>query len=576
MVIKKIILVVFIFIVGMISVNAKTDDIYAAEKIDGMYIRKISSSGKDVSKQGGFIRRTSDNSFVYCVEPFVDLINYYTYDVYNNNQDKYLGIDKNTWEKLSLIAYYGYQYGNHTEDYWYYITQVMIWRTVDPEASFYFTNTLGGENDERLYAKEIEEIESLVSNHYVTPEFEEIVLKEGETKRFSDKNNVLSNYVVVGNSNVTIEDNELVVTKDTIGNEDIILRKDSNNFSDVPLVYINPDSQKVLAVGNLEPVSCKVNIEVIGYSLKIIKVDAITGEALKIAGIKFNIYDADTNEFIMEVITDDNGEIIIDKLLSKGNYKIKEVNNQTIDGYEINDEEIFFEITGEEDLVTIEFPNNPVLGAIKVLKTNEDGNALAGVTFGLYQSDGTLVDIIVTDESGIALFENLQASTYQLKELATLDGYLLDETVHEIELKLENNKLETVTIKLVNYQPKGSLEIIKVDTNNNPLPETEFVLYDSNRKEIKKTKTDSEGKIIIDNLLLGKYYLEEITPAEGYQLLDDIIEFEINNNKEVITITVTNEKIDIDIPDTEISMNIDDYILEKRKNLLRRSLNLSE
>ncbi len=569
MVIKKIILVVFIFIVGMISVNAKTDDIYAAEKIDGMYIRKISSSGKDVSKQGGFIRRTSDNSFVYCVEPFVDLINYYTYDVYNNNQDKYLGIDKNTWEKLSLIAYYGYQYGNHTEDYWYYITQVMIWRTVDPEASFYFTNTLGGENDERLYAKEIEEIESLVSNHYVTPEFEEIVLKEGETKRFSDKNNVLSNYVVVGNSNVTIEDNELVVTKDTIGNEDIILRKDSNNFSDVPLVYINPDSQKVLAVGNLEPVSCKVNIEVIGYSLKIIKVDAITGEALKIAGIKFNIYDADTNEFIMEVITDDNGEIIIDKLLSKGNYKIKEVNNQTIDGYEINDEEIFFEITGEEDLVTIEFPNNPVLGAIKVLKTNEDGNALAGATFGLYQSDGTLVDIVITDELGIALFENLQASTYQLKELATLDGYLLDETVHEIELKLENNKLETVTIKLVNYQPKGSLEIIKVDTNNNPLPETEFVLYDSNMKEIKKTKTDSEGKIIIDNLLLGKYYLEEITPAEGYQLLDDIIEFEINNNKEVITITVTNEKIDIDIPDTEISMNIDDYILEKRKNLLK-------
>lgn len=569
MVIKKIILVVFIFIGGMISVNAKTDDIYAAEKIDGMYIRKISSSGKEVNKQGGFIRRTSDNSFVYCVEPFVDLINYYTYDVYNNNQDKYLGIDKNTWEKLSLIAYYGYQYGNHTEDYWYYITQVMIWRTVDPEASFYFTNTLGGENDERLYVKEIEEIESLVSNHYVTPEFEEIVLKEGETKRFSDKNNVLSNYVVVGNSNVTIEDNELVVTKDTIGNEDIILRKDSNNFSDVPLVYINPDSQKVLAVGNLEPVSCKVNVKVTGYSLKIIKVDALTGDALKIAGIKFNIYDADTNEFIMEVITDDNGEIIIDKLLSKGNYKIKEVNNQTIDGYEINDEEIFFEITGEEDLVTIEFPNNPVLGAIKVLKTNEDGNALAGVTFGLYQSDGTLVDIIVTDESGIALFENLQASTYQLKELATLDGYLLDETVHEIELKLENNKLETVTIKLVNYQPKGSLEIIKVDTNNNPLPETEFVLYDSNRKEIKKTKTDSEGKIIIDNLLLGKYYLEEITPAEGYQLLDDIIEFEINNNKEVITITVTNEKIDIDIPDTEISMNIDDYILEKRKNLLK-------
>ena len=194
----------------------------------------------------------------------------------------------------------------------------------------------------------------------------------------------------------------------------------------------------------------------------------------------------------MEVMTDDNGEIIIDNL-SKGSYKIKEIDNQEIPGYEINEKEIYFEITGEEEIITVEFHNNPVLGALKVLKVNEDGNSLAGVTFGLYQSDGALVDIVVTDESGIALFENLQAGTYQLKELATIDGYLLDETVHEIELKLENNKLETVTIKLVNYQPKGSLEIIKVDTNNNPLPETEFVLYDSNRKEIKKIKTGGES-----------------------------------------------------------------------------------
>lgn len=393
-------------------------------------------------------------------------------------------------------------------------------------------------------------------------------MNQGETKRFVDKNNVLSMYEVIDNTNVVIEGNELVINGENIGIENIELRKNNDIYEEQPLVYSSDDSQKVLSAGYIEPVSCMINIEVIGYTLKIIKVDALTGDALKMDGIKFNIYDANTNEFIMEVMTDDNGEIIIDNL-SKGSYKIKEIDNQEIPGYEINEKEIYFEITGEEEIITVEFPNNPVLGALKVLKVNEDGNSLAGVTFGLYQSDGALVDIVVTDESGIALFENLQAGTYQLKELATIDGYLLDETVHEIELKLENNKLETVTIKLVNYQPKGSLEIIKVDTNNNPLPETEFVLYDSNRKEIKKAKTNSEGKIIVDNLLLGKYYLEEITPADGYQLLDDIIEFEINNNKEVITITVTNEKIDIDIPDTEISMNIDDYILEKRKNLLK-------
>lgn len=566
--IKKIIFIVVVFMIGVISVDARVDKIYSAEKIDGMYIRKISNSGKEVTRHGGFIRRVSDNQFVYCVEPFVDLVNNHTYDIYDSNYTAILNISDEIWNRISLIAYYGYQYGNHTEDYWYYITQIMIWRTVYPEGEFYFTDTLGGDNNINKYAKEIAEIESLVNNHYLTPEFEEIKVNQGETKRFVDKNNVLSMYEVIDNTNVVIEGNELVINGENIGIENIELRKNNDIYEEQPLVYSSDDSQKVLSAGYIEPVSCMINIEVIGYTLKIIKVDALTGDALKMDGIKFNIYDANTNEFIMEVMTDDNGEIIIDNL-SKGSYKIKEIDNQEIPGYEINEKEIYFEITGEEEIITVEFPNNPVLGALKVLKVNEDGNPLAGVTFGLYQSDGALVDIVVTDESGIALFENLQAGTYQLKELATIDGYLLDETVHEIELKLENNKLETVTIKLVNYQPKGSLEIIKVDTNNNPLPETEFVLYDSNRKEIKKAKTNSEGKIIVDNLLLGKYYLEEITPADGYQLLDDIIEFEINNNKEVITITVTNEKIDIDIPDTEISMNIDDYILEKRKNLLK-------
>lgn len=566
--IKKIIFIVVVFMIGVISVDARVDKIYSAEKIDGMYIRKISNSGKEVTRHGGFIRRVSDNQFVYCVEPFVDLVNNHTYDIYDSNYTAILNISDEIWNRISLIAYYGYQYGNHTEDYWYYITQIMIWRTVYPEGEFYFTDTLGGDNNINKYAKEIAEIESLVNNHYLTPEFEEIKVNQGETKRFVDKNNVLSMYEVIDNTNVVIEGNELVINGENIGIENIELRKNNDIYEEQPLVYSSDDSQKVLSAGYIEPVSCMINIEVIGYTLKIIKVDALTGDALKMDGIKFNIYDANTNEFIMEVMTDDNGEIIIDNL-SKGSYKIKEIDNQEIPGYEINEKEIYFEITGEEEIITVEFPNNPVLGALKVLKVNEDGNPLAGVTFGLYQSDGALVDIAITDESGIALFENLQAGTYQLKELATIDGYLLDETVHEIELKLENNKLETVTIKLVNYQPKGSLEIIKVDTNNNPLPETEFVLYDSNRKEIKKAKTNSEGKIIVDNLSLGKYYLEEITPADGYQLLDDIIEFEINNNKEVITITVTNEKIDIDIPDTEISMNIDDYILEKRKNLLK-------
>ena len=142
---KKILLLV-VFFLGVISVDAATEKIYVGDKIPGMYIRKVSSDGNETVKQGGFIRRVSDNKAVYCVEPFVLLIDNYIYTSYTSDYANALNISEDVWKKISLIAYYGYGYDNHTEDYWYYITQMMIWREVDPDAEFYFTKTLGGEN----------------------------------------------------------------------------------------------------------------------------------------------------------------------------------------------------------------------------------------------------------------------------------------------------------------------------------------------------------------------------------------------------------------------------------------------
>ena len=45
-------------------------------------------------------------------------------------------------ERISLLAYYGYGYEGHSDQKWYAITQVMIWRTTNPESDIYFTDTL--------------------------------------------------------------------------------------------------------------------------------------------------------------------------------------------------------------------------------------------------------------------------------------------------------------------------------------------------------------------------------------------------------------------------------------------------
>lgn len=562
------ILLLIVFFLGVMSVDAATEKIYVGDKIPGMFIRKITSDGKETVKQGGFIRRVSDNQFVYCVEPFVALIDNYTYASYTSDYANALNISDEVWKKISLIAYYGYGYGSHTEDYWYYITQVMIWREVDPDAQFYFTKTLGGENDPTLYASEIKEIEDLVSKHYVTPDFGKIEVMLGETKSFEDENNCLSNYEIVNDENIIIKDNELVVTGDKIGSKTITLRKVSDNYDNPPIVYADDNSQNVLSAGNVDDVEVPITINVVGTKLRIEKIDALSKERIMVAGIKFEVYD-ENDKLVFSGETNEEGILESDYIFGKGTYKIVEVENQIVPGYLLNEEEVYFDVLEEKEIV-IEFANNPVVGKIEVLKVDENNNVLAGVTLGLYDKEGILVDMLQTDENGKAIFTNLIAGEYILRELATLDGYVLDNQEYIIKLELkDDNSIETVEIKLINEKEKGSIEILKVNSNNEPLENTEFTLYNDKMEEVTKKETNSEGKIVIDNLDLGKYYLKETKASLGYQITQELVEIDITKDKQVITVTVTNELIEVDIPDTGINYARLEFILPRRKNLLK-------
>ena len=112
-----------------------------------------------------FIRRSEDNKFVYCVQPYTDIDNNLPYyEVARDDYATVLNLTEEQWDRVSLLAYYGYQYNengyDHTAKKWYAITQVMIWRTTNPESDIYFTDTLNG-NRITKYTKEMEEIEFL-------------------------------------------------------------------------------------------------------------------------------------------------------------------------------------------------------------------------------------------------------------------------------------------------------------------------------------------------------------------------------------------------------------------------------
>lgn len=139
-------------ILGIKNVKAETytgQAIWPSEFISNIYVKKVKPNGYGKYQQMQFIRRSEDNKFVYCLQPYTDIDNNLPYyEVIREDYEKVLNMTEEQWDRISLLAYYGYQYNekgyDHSSNKWYAITQVMIWRTTNPESDIYFTDSLNG------------------------------------------------------------------------------------------------------------------------------------------------------------------------------------------------------------------------------------------------------------------------------------------------------------------------------------------------------------------------------------------------------------------------------------------------
>lgn len=93
--------------------------------------------------------------------------------------------------------------------------------------------------------------------------------------------------------------------------------------------------------------------------------------------------------------------------------------------------------------------------------------------------------------------------------------------------------------------PENETKIILIKEDGKTkerLENTEFELLDENKQAIySDLKTDKEGKIEIQHLIPGKYYLKETKAKEGYELSQELIEVEIAL-QEQYTITINNKE----------------------------------
>lgn len=80
--------------------------------------KKVKPDGYTKYQQARFIRRSEDNKFVYCLQPYTDIDNNLPYyDVIRDDYARVLGFSEAQWERISLLAYYGYQYNDNGYDH---------------------------------------------------------------------------------------------------------------------------------------------------------------------------------------------------------------------------------------------------------------------------------------------------------------------------------------------------------------------------------------------------------------------------------------------------------------------------
>lgn len=564
---KKILFFISVLLTGILAMTDITtvkaeqyigEAIWPSEYISNVYIKKVRSDGYAKYQQGQFIRRSEDNAFVYCLQPFVTIDNNYIYNIAREDYEVYLNMTKEQWNRISLLAYYGYGYGNHNSQKWYAITQVLIWRTAEPNSDIYFTNTLNGTRNDSLFASEIQEIENLVANHYKIPNFNtsNITIPLGNTITLNDSNDVLNNFKVSNQSNViaNISGNSLNITATGVGNAEITLTKSDSKYNSPPIVYFKENTQDVMRVGSYDPISYKINLKVVGGRVEIIKKDVDNGsidpqgEAI-LKGAVYGVYDANNDELITTLTTDENSYAISGYLPKLGKFYLKEIKPSP--GYTLDTKKYEFTIDEDTLLVNLDVFEEVIKRNFEFTKVyatdkTEIMTPEIGAKFAIYDSKGNLVFEDVTDEEG-KLYFTLPYGHYVLKQLTTTTGYEMLEDYY-FEVKEEGKTINKV---FSNAEITAKLKLVKIDEDSGlvipfkgvtfkikNLKTNEYVCQKvtyPNKEEICEFKTDENGVFITAYpLASGNYKIKELTTPDGYLINTEGVIFSIDENSNII------------------------------------------
>lgn len=186
--------------------------------------------------------------------------------------------------------------------------------------------------------------------------------------------------------------------------------------------------------------------------LEISKTD-ITGEH-ELEGATLSIIDANGN---VVYSWESDGKVHVIDRIPVGKYILRE--KIAPYGYKIANE-VEFEVKETKEVQQVSMKDELVNGKIIIEKTDEyTKKGIAGVEFEIRDKDGNVIEKLVTDKDGhaesgelpIGVFKDgkfVEDIKYYVVETKAAEGYILDETVHEVMLQYDDAAPEVVTYTL--------------------------------------------------------------------------------------------------------------------------------
>lgn len=298
---------------------------------------------------------------------------------------------------------------------------------------------------------------------------------------------------------------------------------------------------------------------------------------------------AKKDELVATLKTNTKGTAI-SKQLYLGKYRV--VEKTAPNGFVLNRTINHIELTysGQNEKVTntsTSFTNDRQKAEInltKILEQDEKFNIgnndeILNVSFGLYADEdlkaanGTvipkdgLIEIITCDEKGKATFAtDLPIGSYYVKEISTDNHYILSDKKYPVVFEYAGQDTATVHISVNDGEPiinsiiYGTIKGLKIDRETGEkITGALFGLFSNNETEfteetaIMTAESNEDGIFTFEDVPYGEYIIRELKPATGYLPNGESYPVTISENKEVVEITVLNEKI----PELKTTATID-------------------